>query len=879
MKKLLFFVSLLLSLQSIGQGPPQGRGNWMNNPMMKSGHFYGKVVDSISGKPVEFASIQLWGNKLDSASRAMKPVLLDGMLSKQNGDFSFENLPLFGWYTLKISFVGFKLYEQKISFGLKMDDMGQGSQNPGAMLNKTDKDLGNLKLQSSINQLKEVTIDGTAPLMELKLDKKVFNVEKNITSTGGTAEDVLKNVPSVNVDMDGNVSLRNSSPQIFVDGKPTTLTIDQIPADAIESVELITNPSAKYDASGGHGGIINIVLKKQRKIGYNGGVRAGVDMRGKMNLGGDLNSRQGKINVFANVMLNQRKSIVAGETERFNLIGFPKTTILQNNKSISEGFFAFGRGGIDWFIDNRNTLTLSGGYTLGEFNSTDNLNTRTDSLFATETSSSNYKRNSNTSRNFNNVSGAVQYKHLFPKAGRELTADVNYNSNLNKSGGLFETQYYDANDMPLGNKTLQKQDGNGDNQFITIQSDYVNPIGDKKKIEAGLRASIKKFSNRIDNLFYNDSANEYQAIIGQSSNYKFSDQVYAAYITFAHQVKKFNYQAGLRLESSIYEGEQINTASKFQNQYPLSAFPSFAATYNINEKSDLQFNYTRKVNRPNFFQLIPFTDYSDSLNLSRGNPALKPEFTNSLELSYLKNFNRANNFLATVWYKNTSDLITRYQVNEYDTLLSKSVIINTYANANSSYAYGLELTSKNSIKKWLDISTNVNFYNSVIDGTNLQSGLSNEQFSYFGKMSLSFNLPKNFSVQVSGDYQSKTSVPVSSGGGGRGGGGGGGMNFGGGQGSTLQGYNKPNYGVDIAVKYEFMKNKVASLTLNCSDVFKTKKQQSYSESPYFIQTTSRTRDQQLFRLTFSYRFGKFDASLFKRKNTKINTDGIDMQGM
>jgi len=246
MKKSFFFLLLLLlTLRSIAQAP-QGRGNWMDNPMMKNGRFYGKVIDSITGKPVEFASVQLWANKLDSASRSMKPALLDGMLTQPNGDFSLENLSVFGWYTIKISFIGYQLHEQKISFGLKMQDMGQSGQNPGAMINKIDKDLGNIKLKPSINQLAEVTVDGSAPSMELKLDKKVFNVEKNITSAGGTAEDVLKNVPSVNVDMDGNVSLRNAAPQIFVDGKPSTLTIDQIPADAIESIELITNPSAKF---------------------------------------------------------------------------------------------------------------------------------------------------------------------------------------------------------------------------------------------------------------------------------------------------------------------------------------------------------------------------------------------------------------------------------------------------------------------------------------------------------------------------------------------------------------------------------------------------------------------------------------------------------
>ncbi|MGQ0829922.1 MAG: TonB-dependent receptor domain-containing protein [Bacteroidota bacterium] len=874
MKNRILPILFLLCVFQLHAQQPQDRGGMMNNPMLKTGRFYGKVIDSVTGKPVEFASVQMWANKLDSASRSMKPALLDGMLTQQNGDFSIENLSVFGWYTLKISFVGYKLHEQKIAFGLKMNDMGQGGQNPGAMINKIDKDLGNIKLKPSINQLSEVTVDGSAPAMELKLDKKVFNVEKNITSTGGTAEDVLKNVPSVNVDMDGNVSLRNASPQIFVDGRPSTLTIDQIPADAIESIELITNPSAKYDASGGQGGIINIVLKKQRKIGYNGNVRAGIDMRGKMNLGADINSRQGKINVFLSGMLNQRKSISSGETDRYNLIGNPRTNVFQKNNSVSEGYFGMGRGGIDWFIDNRNTLTLSGNYVLGAFEPTDELSTRTDSLYSTTTPSSNYKRISNTDRSFNNAGGSLQYKHLFPKEGRELTADINYSSNTNKSGGLFETQYYDVNNIPEGYKAIQKQDGFGDNQFTIAQTDYVHPLGDKMKIEAGLRASVKNFMNRNDNSLFDYSTNEYYLIAGQNNHYIFSDQVYAAYATFGHQVKKISYQGGLRLESSLYEGELITTGKEFKNQYPLSLFPSLAVTYNINDENDLQFNYSRKVNRPNFFHLIPFIDYSDSLNLSRGNPALKPEFTNGLELSYLKNFDRTNNILVTAWYKNTTNLITRYQVNEYDTLLTRDVIINTYANASSSYSYGLELTSKNSIKKWLDLTMNINFYNSVINGSNLQNNLTNEQFSYFAKVTATFKLPKNISIQLSGDYQSETAVPTGNNSGGQR------MYGGGGSVSTVQGYVKPKYELDVALKYEFLKNRNASLTLNVSDVFKTERNQTYSESPYFTQNFSRIRDQQFFRLIFSYRFGKFDASLFKRKNTKVSTEGMEsIQGM
>ena len=590
---------------------PGGKGNFGNNPMMNMGHFYGKVVDSLSGKPVEFASVQLWGNKKDTVTKEVKPYLITGMITQPNGDFSFDNLAVLGKFTLKINFIGYNDFEEKIAFNVDMNKlMEQAAQaknkDVSGMINAVDKDLGNIKLSLSANMLKAVVIDGSAPTMELKFEKKVFNVEKNITSTGGTAEDVLKNVPSVNVDIDGNVSMRNSAPQIFVDGKPTTLTLDQIPSDAIESIELITNPSAKYDASGGQGGIINIVMKKARKIGYNGNLRGGIDMRGKVNIGGDISSRQGKINVFLSGTYNQRKSLMTGETVRNNLFGSPLTNVTQTDDPVSEGYFAFVRGGFDWFIDNRNTMTISGTYPSGSFSPSDVLHERTDTILPFGMSSSYYNRISNTGRKFNNPGASLQYKHIFPKAGKEITADLNYNGSTYTSNGLFQTQYYDAYNNPLGNNIVNEQVGSGTNQFFTAQTDYVNPFGENMKIETGVRAAIRNFVSH--SYSYLDSANDQIPLTGQNNNYKFTDEVYAGYVTFSQKVKKFSYQLGVRVESSLYNGELIDSSTTFNTQYPLSVFPSGNATYSLNDKSDLQLSFSRRVNRPNFRQLIPFID-------------------------------------------------------------------------------------------------------------------------------------------------------------------------------------------------------------------------------------------------------------------------------
>ncbi len=867
MKKIFLFAMLLLFVTVCSAQFPGGGGR-SGGRQMNAGHFYGKIVDE-KNKPIEFAVVQLMQNKMDSVAKSMKESMVGGQLTEANGDFSLDSLPVFGQFTLKVTALGYTAYEQKVSFNLKF---GQGGGMQQA-INAVDKDLGNIKLTVNTVTLKEATVEETVPVYEMKIDKRVYNVEKNIVNTGGTAEDVLKNVPSVNVDIDGNVTLRNAAPQLFVDGRPTTLTVDQIPADAIQNIEVITNPSAKYDASGGGAGILNIVLKKNRRIGYNGNIRAGMDSRGRANIGADLNAREGKVNIFISGMLNQRKSKMTGETERDYLLGTP-VHLFQDNPSESNGYFGLGRAGFDYFVDNRNTITLSGFYNSGNFKSNDNISTKTDTLSPSGMESSSSVRVNESERNSRNVGGALSFKHIYPREGKEWATDANYNRSNSDNTGNYRTKNYDSFGNLNGSEILQLQKGSGTVDFTTIQSDYVDPLTDKIKIEAGARGAIRNYNSTTQNFIDN------VLVVSQLNDYKFTDQVYAGYFTFTKQMQKLGYQVGLRAESSFYTGELTDSHQKFEHTYPVDFFPTAFLSYKLSEKIMLQLNCTRKINRPNFFQLLPYVDYTDSLNLSRGNPALKPEFTNSFELSYQKTFDRKNTLITSVYYKNTNDLITRFQFR--DVTLPGAPIISTYENANSSYAYGFEVTSQNSFVKWFDVSLNINVYNSSINGSNLESNLTNQQFSWFSKLNTTFRLPKNFSIQLSGDYRSKTSLQVGGGGGGGRGPGGGGGGFGGGGGvfggssSTAQGYTLPVYSIDAGVKFEFLKNKAASLTVNAADIFNTRQTETYSESPFFTQTTIRRRDPQVIRVNFSYRFGKFDVSLFKRKNAR--SSDIDVEG-
>ncbi len=351
----------------------------------------------------------------------------------------------------------------------------------------------------------------------------------------------------------------------------------------------------------------------------------------------------------------------------------------------------------------------------------------------------------------------------------------------------------------------------------------------------------------------------FEKIPEQSINYHNTSNVYAAYATITSAIKKFGYEVGLRAESSNYTGV-LNDTARFKHDYPISLFPSVFLSYKLSNRQELQANYSRRINRPNFFQLIPYTDRTDSLNITRGNPDLVPEFTNSFELSYSKTFAKNNTFLGSLYYKHTNHLITRAFGQNVNPTTDKTEIINTYINANSSYSYGAELTTVDYLTKWWDLTANVNLYKSKIDvgSENAGSAFQSSRFSYFGKLNNNFKLPSNFTIQLSGNYQSKTNLPIS----------GGGQMFGppSGAQSSSQGYTKAFWFTDIALKKTFLKKQNASVTVSMSDIFRTRKNEQISQSSFFYQDYARLQNPQLVRINFTYRFGKIDISTFKRQS-------------
>jgi ferric enterobactin receptor len=345
-------------------------------------------------------------------------------------------------------------------------------------------------------------------------------------------------VPSINVDIDGNVTLRGSSPQLMVDGKPTTLTLDEIPSDAIESIEVITNPSARYDASGGGAGILNIVLKKNRKTGYNGSVRAGVDSHGQSSLGAGLNFRENKINVSADVNARTIRDWSTGSTLRNNLGDTPQSNINEQERDTAKGYIVFSRVGLDYFISNRTTLSLTGFAMQHAANTTSNLSINTDSLYSTGKVPQYSQEEVTGSHSFNGRGATLGIKHLFTRPKEEWTADGSFFSGNATNNSLYTTNNYaGAGRSAFSGSTLQKIQGSGNDRNIILQTDFTDPIARGTTLEAGARAALQSRLNINNNYTYDPDSAAYYLVPSAASNYKSKNNVYASYATISSSIK------------------------------------------------------------------------------------------------------------------------------------------------------------------------------------------------------------------------------------------------------------------------------------------------------------------------------------------------------
>ena len=786
-----------------------------------TGSITGNVTDSLTKQPVEYANITLYRTK-DS-------VLVQGTVTNTKGDFVIDKLP-FNNYYLVCDFIG---YKKKFIRNIIVS-----AKNPKIF-------IGNIKLPVYASQLSEFTVVGEKKMVEYSLDKKVINVEQNITSQGGTAVDALRNIPSVQVDVDNNVSLRGlTDVVILIDGHPSSIsasTLDQIPARSIEDIEIITNPSAKYNPEG-MAGIINIKLKKKRNKGFNSSITLGAATHDKYNGSFSLNYNIKKVNLFVSYDTRYDHRPGYGNATQTTFINDTTNSYLKQNMTNYRNSNSNNiKVGADFFINSKNTITLSATLYNNFKSGMDN------SLSIFENNNFNFiKQNvsiTQTTTNSNAIDYVLNYKKTFDKKGKELTADVIYTPTVisDKDNVSIQNQY--QNNTDYGYPEQYKTISDNNLSSLTFQTNFVNPLKNKdSKYELGYQGVIK---TNLDNFQYLnfDSINKNWLNDDTLSNkFTYFSQTHAVYGTYTNSFNKFNYQAGLRLEQTFTSSDQTQNNIQYNYNY-FNFFPSAHLAYNFSDKQAVQLSYSRRITRPSPSQLNPVPDYSSPLFIRLGNPQLKPQYTNSLELGYFKNWS-STSINSDVFYHEINDVIKRV-VTHVDT--SSHVTTMTSLNLSSGTSYGVEANVEQAIFKFWKVNVNFSFFRNIIKGDNVSNDLSNSNYSWTSKFSSNTMLPKKFMLQITGYYNGPIVTP--------------------------QGEIKPLYSIDAALKKDFMKDKRLSISLRVSDIFNTLKFDITSSGENFNGEMIRKRETRVGYISLVYKLGGQQNKSSKKKENNDNGTG------
>lgn len=790
------------------------------------GKISGKIIDAQTNETIPFASAIL----LDRKTKATVKIIQTDV----DGAFVMTNIPK-GVFTFKASYVGFQtMVRDSVSISDAVKSV----------------DFGSIKMKTSKgNLLNEVTITAPKATMQLGIDKKVFSVDQSLVSEGGSASDLLQNVPSVQTDIEGNVSLRGSAGvRVLIDGKPSLIAggniaqiLQSIPASSIESVELITNPSAKYDAEG-QSGIINIVLKKNKKLGFNGNLSLSAGNRDTYNANTSLSFQNKKINLYGNYGYRYGNRIGGG----YNNIRY----LNPSNPLLTSGFAEQStdskdlnkshnlKAGIDYYLAEKTVMSFSSGINIRNQDENEllNINRLGASRNPIELSNrNNLEDGKGTSYDLN-----LDFSQKFKNPKEELTANFGFSEGDNDNFQIYNTNIYNQNGLTVNDLEIQQTDRYSFNRNYNAQVDYTVPMGKTGKIEAGLRSQIRisESSTYAEETSPVDGAFNFNYALSNEFNNK--DQVHAAYVNYQNQYKNFGYQVGLRAEDAALDTRlgayDINSNLNYTpgRVAYTRLYPSIFLTQKFKDDQQVQLSYSRRVNRPRGWDTNPFLDVSDPFNYRQGNVNLLPEDVHAFELSHSKFWPKFS-LISSLYLRQTNDVIQRIRT-EPDV---NGITITTPQNLTRSINSGLELIGKFDLFKAWNFTANVNLYQSKIQGVPAFGILENSGFSYNTNLTNNFVLPYSITLQIRAEYRSREVM--------------------------AQGIRKAMYGVDAGAKYDI--NKKASLSLNVRDVFASRKWQMQTTGSTSVVDFSRLWGGTQANLTFSYRFGKTDFSFKKTKKS------------
>ncbi|MDW7690272.1 TonB-dependent receptor [Flammeovirgaceae bacterium SG7u.111] len=762
----------------------------------------GQVIDSETKEPIEFATVSVF-NPSDNS-------LMGGSITNEKGKFKVI-VPL-GTYKVKVSFVSFEDLE------ISNVTVGQG---------KKIANLGEISLSESAEMLSEVEVVAKKGLMQIEMDKKVFNAGQDVSNIGGTAADLLDNIPSVTVDVEGNVELRGSSNvRILIDGQQSGLIgidgssgLQNIPSNLIDKVEVVTNPSARYDAEG-MGGIINIVLKKDKKNGVNGTFDMNLGIPHNHNASINMNYRREKLNFFGLYGIRYRESPGSGYTKRslFDENGELTSRLDQlSDFSRNELSHTF-RFGADYNIDSKNTLTGSFLYKLGDQNSLSHVDYYDYDNSGNLTSAS--IRDSDETADDNNLDYSLVYRRTFDTKGKEFTANVQYTSN-------WENEFSDIVEKPLidliasdEDPIFQRSTNDESQSNLVFQADYEQKIGETGIFEAGYKGSIREISN--DYIVEENIDGSWGEIDGVSNEFVYNEDIHAVYGIYGNKIKKLSYQIGLRAETTEIATNLIRTDDYNTKTYT-NFFPSGHLSYSLPKSNQVQLSYSRRLRRPRFRYLAPFWNYSNPWSIRSGNPDLDPEFTDSYEIGHLKDWENVS-ISSSIYYRYATGVIQ--WVSEVD---EDGVTYSRPENLATGQNFGAELVTSSNITKWWKLNANFNFFRNITDGGNLGEEYYADSYTWTAGANSKMTLFESLDFQVMFNYRAPQ--------------------------ETVQGKRLAYSYLDLAFSKDVMKGK-ATTFLRVSDVFNTRKYSSetFGES-FFTETQFQRRSRQVI-FGFSYRLNQ-----------------------
>jgi ferric enterobactin receptor len=766
MRHVLILITTLFIFQNL-VGQKQGG---IKTPIIVTG----VVIDQSTGNPLEFTTVSLFSAK-DSS-------LIGGALTDEKGFFAVD-----AFSGKMYAVVEFLSYSPKRINNISIDG------------DKTTIDLGTIDMTPDCIALETVEIVGQKSETTFALDKRVFNVGKDLSNRGGTAQDILDNVPSVTVDIDGGVSLRGSSNvRILIDGKPSGLIgsgangLRSIPANMIDRVEVITNPSARYEAEG-MSGIINIILKKDNKVGINGSFEASGGWPENYGLGANVNYRKGKTNFFVNYGLNYNSNPSKG----YNYQEFYKNDTIQASNIVRDGnrtrLANSFRAGMDFSIAKDQTLT---GSFLYRYSTSDNL---TPIKYYDHTFYVNEPRGRNlvptldyTERVEDEIETSptleynLDYVKRYKTEGRELKATIQYSNNDETENANYNEGFY-KNGLFQGNTLEQRSENAEKQQNIILTADYVHPISKDSKFETGFRTQVRNIGN--DYFVEEKVEDNWVKLANFSNQFRYNEDVHALYAIYGTKVNKLSYQAGLRAEYTGLKTELLETAQVNPRDF-VNLFPSGHINYEFAGQNQMQLSYSRRIQRPRFWDLNPFFTFADNRNIFSGNPNLNPEFTNSFELGHVKYWEKGN-IGTNIFWRHTTDVIQRVTIfNQDGTSLTQPLNLATSDNA------GVEFLFAYNPNKWLRLDGNANIFRNVIKGNFEGLDLGADSYSWFGRIGSRISFWKNADLQTRFNYRAPVDIP--------------------------QGQQKAQYIVDIAFSKDFWKNN-ATFTLAARDLFNSRR--------------------------------------------------------